>query len=152
MILIGAVGDRPSFLSWIIERRSIKSREKLRKADVIIWFSLLWYCYFKCYNFSNYIFLSKVLVFQLCPTLCNPMDCSWPGSSVHRILWARIMEWVGILFSRGFSLPSDRTLVSHTAGRFFSVCVTREAPNSLSPNSNIKHKRMLQSQIFSWNY
>ena len=102
--------------------------------------------------FLNTFFLSKVLVSQLCPTLCNPMDCSLPGSSVHRILQARIMEWVAILFSRGSSLSSDRTLVAHIAGRFFSVCVTREASNSLSPNSNIKHKRMLQSQIFSWNY
>ena len=42
----GAVGDQPSFLLWTIERRSIKSRDKMRKADVIIWFSLLWYCYF----------------------------------------------------------------------------------------------------------
>ena len=120
--LIGAVGDHPSFLLWTIERRSIKSRDKMRKADVIIWFSLLWYCYFKCYNFSKYIFLkSKVLVSQLCPTLYNPMDNSLPGLSVHRILQARIIEWVAILFSRGFSLPSDRPLFSYIADRFFSV-------------------------------
>ena len=40
---------------------------------------------------------------QLCPTLCDPMDCSLPGSSVHRILQARILEWVAISFSRGSS-------------------------------------------------
>ena len=43
----------------------------------------------------------KVLVTQLCPTLWNPMDCSPPGSSIHGILQARIVEWVAIPFSRG---------------------------------------------------
>ena len=45
------------------------------------------------------------LVAQLCPTLCNPMDCSLPGSSGHGILWARILEWVAFPFSRGSSQP-----------------------------------------------
>ena len=44
-----------------------------------------------------------VLVAQSCPTLCDPMDCSPPGSSVHGILQARILEWVAISFSRGSS-------------------------------------------------
>ena len=43
----------------------------------------------------------------LCPTLCKPMDCSPPGSSVHGILQARILEWVAIPFSRGSSQPRD---------------------------------------------
>ena len=43
----------------------------------------------------------KKLVSQLCPTVCDPMDCSPPGSSVCRILQARILEWVAISFSRG---------------------------------------------------
>ena len=47
----------------------------------------------------------KVLVAQLCPTLCNPTDCSPPGSSVHGILQVRILEWVAIPFSRGSSQP-----------------------------------------------
>ena len=42
----------------------------------------------------------KVLVTQSCPTLCDPMDCSFPGSSVHGILQARILEWIAFLFSR----------------------------------------------------
>ena len=46
-----------------------------------------------------------VLIAQLCPTLCDPMDYSWPGSSVHGILQARILEWVTIPFSRGSSDP-----------------------------------------------
>ena len=45
----------------------------------------------------------SVLVAQLCPTLCNPMDCSLPGFSVHEILQARIVEWVAIPFSMASS-------------------------------------------------
>ena len=48
-----------------------------------------------------------VLVTQWCLSLCHPGKCSPPGSSVHGILQARILEWVAILFSRGFSQPKD---------------------------------------------
>ena len=61
-----------------------------------------------------------VLAAQLCPTLCDPMDCSPPGSSVHEIFQARILEWVAISFSRGSSQPRDQTRVSCTASRFFT--------------------------------
>ena len=57
---------------------------------------------------------------QSCLTLCNPMDCSPPGSSVHGILQARILEWV-IPFSRGSSQSRDRNQVSCIAGRFFTT-------------------------------
>ena len=60
-------------------------------------------------------------VAQLCPTLCNPMDCNTPGSSVHGILQARILEWVAISFSRGSSRPRDPTQVSCIAGRHFNL-------------------------------
>ena len=49
----------------------------------------------------------KVLVPQSCLTLCESVDCSLPGSSVHVILQARILEWVAIPFSRGSSRPRD---------------------------------------------
>ena len=62
-----------------------------------------------------------VLVVQLCPTLCDPTDCSLPGSSVHEILQAGILGWVAIPFSRGSSQPRDRTRVSCIAGRFFTI-------------------------------
>ena len=58
---------------------------------------------------------------QLCPMLCDTVICSPPGSSVHGILQARILEWVGISFSRGSSPSRDRTLVSCIPGRFFTV-------------------------------
>ena len=54
-------------------------------------------------------------------TLCHPMDHSPPGSSVHGILQARILERVAIPFSRGSSRPRNRTRVSCTAGRFFTI-------------------------------
>ena len=56
------------------------------------------------------------------------MDCSPPDSSVHRILQARIMEWVVIPFSRGSSQLRDWTWVSCTVGRFFTIWATRDAP------------------------
>ena len=59
-------------------------------------------------------------VTQSCPALCDPKDCSPPGSSVHGILQARILEWVAIPFSRGSSQPGDQTQVSHIAGGFFT--------------------------------
>ena len=68
-----------------------------------------------------------VLVTQLCPTLCNPMECSPPGSSVHGILQARILEWIGIPFSRASPQHRDRTWDSCIAGRFFIIWATREA-------------------------
>ena len=40
---------------------------------------------------------------QLCPTLCDPMDCSLPGSSVHGLFQAKLLEWIAISYSRGFS-------------------------------------------------
>ena len=52
---------------------------------------------------------------QSCPTLCDPMDCSPPGSSVHGLLQARILEWVAMPCSRGSSWPRDRTQVSYAS-------------------------------------
>ena len=60
------------------------------------WIKKMWYIHI-------YEKKMKVLVAQSCPTLCNPMDYSLPGSSVHGILQARILEWVAIPFSRGSS-------------------------------------------------
>ena len=63
----------------------------------------------------QYFTIGKVLVTQSYLTLCDPMDCSPPCSSVPGILQARILEWVVIPFSR------DRTQVSHIAGRYFTL-------------------------------
>ena len=71
--------------------------------------------------------LNKLLVAKLCPTLCDPIDCSPPVSSVHGILQARILERVAIPFSRGSFWPRDQTHVSCVTGRFFTIWATREA-------------------------
>ena len=63
----------------------------------------------------------KVLDAQSCPGLCYLMDCSSPGSSVHGILQARILEWAAISFSRGSPWPRGGIWVSHTAGRLFTA-------------------------------
>ena len=70
--------------------------------------------------------LSESEVAQSCPTLCDPMDCSLSGSSVHGIFQARVLEWVAISFSKGSSRPRDWTQVSHIAGRHFTVWATSE--------------------------
>ena len=70
---------------------------------------------------------SESEIIQWCPSLCDPVDCSPPGSSTHGILQARILEWVAISSSRGSSQPRDRTQVSRIAGRHFNLWTTREA-------------------------
>ena len=78
----------------------------------------------------DYILLSSICsVAQLCPTLCDPRDCSLLGSSVHGILQARILEWAAIVLLQGI-LPtqgSNLSLASPSlAGRFFTTSATRE--------------------------
>ena len=69
----------------------------------------------------------KVKVAQSCPTLCDSIDCSPPGSSAHGILQTRILEWEAIPFSRGSSRPTNQARVSCTVGSFFTIWATREA-------------------------
>ena len=91
-----------------------------------------------------------MLVIQSSPALCNPMDCSPPGSSVHGIFLARVLEWVAIPFSRESSKPRDQTQVSCMAGRSFTISVTREALagkerlmiEMLAQRLNPAHKRL----------
>ena len=59
--------------------------------------------------------------------LCDSMDCTSLGSSVHEILEARILKWVAISFSRGSSRPRDQTRLCSIAGRLFTIWATREA-------------------------
>ena len=77
----------------------------------------------------------KVLVAQLCPTLCNTMDSSPPGYFIHRILQARILEWVAIPFSRRSSWPRDQIQFSYIASRVFTNWATREAPATIQLGS-----------------
>jgi len=70
-----------------------------------------------------------MLLAQLCLTVCDPKDCSHPGSSVHGIFQGRILEWVAISSSRGSSQPRDQipiSCVSCIAGRFFTHWAIKE--------------------------
>ena len=84
-------------------------------------------CFLFCFTIStSWKWKVKMLVAQLCPALCDPMDCSLPGSSVHGILQARTLEWVAISSSREPSQPRDWTQVSCIADGFFTFWATRE--------------------------
>ena len=71
-------------------------------------------------------------LFQSCLTLCDAMDCSLPGSCVHGISQARILEWVAISFSKRSFRPRDGTCISCIAGGFF----TAEPPGKLARSCN----------------
>ena len=74
---------------------------------------------------------SCVLVAQSCPTLCDPIDCISPGSSVHGILQARVLEWVAIPFSRGSSRPRDRIPALQADSLPSELCVSKGTSLSL---------------------
>ena len=69
---------------------------------------------------------SESEVTQSCLTRCDPMDCSLPGSSVHGIFQARVLEWIVISFSSGSSRPRNGTQVSRIVDRSFTIWATRE--------------------------
>ena len=77
-----------------------------------------------------------------CPSFCDHIDCSPPGSSVRGILQARILVWVAIPLSRGSSRPRDWTWVSCIVGRFFTVWATRDAHSAYHTTPNINLVRL----------
>ena len=74
---------------------------------------------------------------QSCPTLCDPMDCSSPGSSVHGIFQARLLEWVATSFSRGSSWPRDCTLQA-------------DALPSEPPGKPLEKEMATHSSVLAW--
>ena len=79
--------------------------------------------------------------------LCDPTDCSLPGSSVHGILRARILEWVAMSSSRGSPWPRDQTQISYvssTGRQFFTTRATREVPDCI-PGSIISFPLQTQA-------
>ena len=81
------------------------------------------------FSFSPHV---QVTSLQLCPTLWDPMDCCPPGSSVHGILQARILEWFVMPFSTGSSPPRDGTHLSCISCGFFTTEPPGEAPQFVS--------------------
>ena len=98
---------------------------------------------------------------QLCTTLCNPMNCSPPGSFVLGILQARILEWVAMLSSRGSSRPRDWTRVSCIADRFFTIWATTHThthtqwnvtqPKKLMKSCHLRQHEYPRRYIAKWN-
>ena len=82
-------------------------------------------------------------VTQLCLALCDPMDCSPPGSSVHGIFQVRILEWVAISYFRGSSWPRDQTDVSCVSGTGRQILYHCTAWVALS-------QQLLSSPLFRW--
>ena len=85
-------------------------------------------------NSTNMTVYSAV---QMCPTLCDPMDCSPPGSSVHGIFQARILKWVAISFCRGSSRPRDQTCISWVS------CLGRQILYHCTWEANITEKHFI---------
>ena len=86
--------------------------------------------------------------------LCDPIDCSLSGSSVHEILQARILEWVAMPSSRGSFRPRDWTLASCIVGGFFTCWAIGEAPilyrvacicSTQTPNPSLPHPPSCQT-------
>ena len=90
------------------------------------------------------------------PTLWDPTDCSLPGSSVHGIFQATVLEWIAISFSRGSSWPRDWTRVSRIAGRCFTVWVTREATKPYKQGAGKdrrqEEKEATEDEIVGWHH
>ena len=108
-VLLKYKGDKESF--W---HRHQKRAERVPSCSS----SAGWYLVTKERKWSE--------VAQSCPTLCDPMDYSLSGASVHGIFQGRVLEWIAISCSRGSSRPRNRTPVSRIAGRRFTVWATRE--------------------------
>ena len=102
----------PTFLTWTTVKRKIEITLKIERGMA---------------EFENGRKERKSEVTQSCLTLCDPTDCNPPGSSIHGIFQARILERVAISFSRRSSHPRDWTQVSCIAGRRFTTWATREA-------------------------
>ena len=99
----------PRKISWTEERGQL-SPKGCKESDVTehkhIWRNVYVLCVLSCSVMSDSL---------------RPIDCSLPGSSVHWILQARILEWVVMPSSRASSQPRDQTQVSHITGRFFTI-------------------------------
>ena len=84
---------------------------------------------------------------QSCPTLCEPMDCSLPGSSVHGIFQARTLEWAAISSSRVSSLFRDRTHIFWIASRFFTTAPPKKTSLKAQPVLNPDFTLILANSI-----
>ena len=98
-----------SQMRWYRQISKSASEKHMLKGMRIPGFEHLWLCVCVCVCVCVCACARTRMLTQSCPNLCNPMDCSPPGSSVHKIFQARILEWVAISFSQ----PRDQNHISH---------------------------------------
>ena len=112
-----------SVRNWILSEVGARSEQQRggRVQEMKLYLVVLDCCAMLCLVARSYL------------TVCNSMDCSPPGSSVHGDSPGKNMEWVPMPSSRGSSQPRDWTQVSYIAGRSFSSWTTRETPPSWLP-------------------
>ena len=122
-------------------RRSWLEQSSIPPTQLVVLPSL--YLYLQIFSssliFSHQLLWCVVFSPSVVSDSLRPHNCSPPGSSVHGILQARILEWVAIPFSRGSSQPRDRTWVACIAGRFFTGWATREVSKPLKHFSSLSH-------------
>ena len=103
-------------------------------------------CMISCFSYIyvciqiTYIWIYLLLLFSYVWFFCNPMDCSPPGSSVHEISQAGILEWIGISFSRGSSQPRDLTCIFCIGRWILYHLTTREAQVDIWTHINLLKK------------
>ena len=127
--------------SLVVACETPVAAQRLRSCDVVAWFPhRVWSVSSLHRNWTHVLCITRQIIYpwtsrmsewmkslNCIPTLWDPIDCSLPGFSIHRIFQARVSEWFAISFSRGSSRPRDRTQVSCIAGRCFTLWATREA-------------------------
>ena len=109
----GFDAERPAFIHLVIKQTSNPAIRRMP-------FQVLGHSM----TASELVFSCVYSVTQSCPTLCDPLDCSPPGSSVHEVFQSRVLDWVAISSSKGSSQPRDQTKIFCTpliAGRFFTT-------------------------------
>ena len=107
------VHKRGNKKQWLSQEKQVAKGQDQQKNDYSL-YTFLYFLYFipcKCISYS----VCVCVYTQSCLTLCDPVDCSLPGSSVHGIFQARILEWVAISYSRGSSQARDQTPVCYVS-------------------------------------
>ena len=121
---------------WILNQLSMREAKdcedglKYKAVASTSWIVWSLQTYFLSHPLYQQVKSKVVSKAQSCLTLCDPMDCSLPGSSVHGIFQAIVLEWIAISFSRGSSQPRNRTRVSRIVDKRFTVWATREVQQS----------------------
>ena len=127
LVMCGALGFSHGGLKMDRKKKTIKIDRVFRGTPVSGGIYLLSWVIFAIFLHILHDAYFCAVLSQSCLTLCDPIDCCPRALLSMGILQTRILQWVAISFSRGFSQPRGRTQVSHIAGRFFSSWSAREA-------------------------